>query len=64
MWEILAAPLLGGLLSASLPLLFLEDVFGNAVANSLRLASAVLDLEFVYWVMTGEVEYAAVAGGW
>jgi hypothetical protein len=61
--EIAAALLFGGLLSASLPLPFLEDVLGNAVANSLKLCNAVLDLEFVNCVVSGEVEYAAVEGG-
>ena len=64
MREILAALLFGGLLSASLPLPFLEDVLGNAVANSLKLSIAVLDFEFAYCVVSGEVEYVAVEGGW
>jgi hypothetical protein len=55
--------LFGGLLSASLALPVLEAVFGNAVANSLKLANAVLDLELVYCVVTGEVEYVVVEGG-
>jgi hypothetical protein len=60
----LAALLLGGLLSASLPLPFLEEVLGNAVASSLKLASAVLEFELIYWVVGGEVEYVAVEVGW
>ena len=59
----MAALLFGGLLSASLPLPFLEDVLGNAVANSLKLCNAVLDLELVYCVVSGEVEYVAVEEG-
>lgn len=49
--------LLGGLLSVSL--FFLEGVLGRAVASSLKLANAVLDLELV----NGELEYVEVTGG-
>ena len=52
----IVALLFGGLLSASLPLPFLEEVLGNAVASSRKLAKAVLEFELVYWDAVGEVE--------
>ena len=60
MRDIGVAPLLGGLLSASLPLPFLEDVLGSAVANSLRLSKAVLVVEFACCAAPHEGEYGAV----
>ena len=54
--------LLGGLLSASLPLPFLDAVLGSAVASSRRLARAVLDREEVFAVGGGEEEYVAAEG--